>query len=284
MNIIRSFVGGSARKALTFISITVLIFVLSMMTVFAGSLSFSGTVTTSDPSYFNCTTGDHQEIFSFSVSQSGTYSFTSVTPASNNADNFFYVFASAVPTASNSFQIFGANNEGTNTSGFIQGDTTYYFHVGGCTAKTAYPVNYNFTITGPGDICSPSCGSQVAVPVDRGLNVTGGPPDERLNFQYGDLNAVVYDHSDGVVVYCYNEGASSVGFLVTQDVIDNADPNSPQAVPVMQAEDCGAYFYILDSGEYQINIFTPDGNKYYELISDTLNFRGATKRYFDATE
>jgi hypothetical protein len=108
------------------------------------------------------------------------------------------------------------------------------------------------------------------------------PPDDRINWQYGDLDVVVYSHSEGTVVYCYRDGAW-LGMLINQAVVDNAPTGQAQHIPVLEAEGCNAAFYILDSGEYQINVWTNEG-KLYELISDTLDFTNATKRYYDPNE
>ena len=108
------------------------------------------------------------------------------------------------------------------------------------------------------------------------------PPDNRINWQYGDLEVVVYSHEEGTVVYCYQDGAW-LGMLINQAVIDNAPTGQAQDVPVLEATGCNAAFYILDSGEYQINVWTHEG-KIYELISDSLDFTNARKRYYDPNE
>ena len=91
------------------------------------------------------------------------------------------------------------------------------------------------------------------------------PPDDRINWQYGDLNAVLYRHADGVVAYCY-DGNTWLGMHVTQEMIDNADTSQSQDVPILEYNQsgCRIAFYILDSGEYQINIWIPEG-KFYEI-------------------
>jgi hypothetical protein len=46
---------------------------------------------------------------------------------------------------------------------------------------------------------------------------------------------------------------------------------------------CRSAFYILDNGEYQINIWSYEG-KLYEIIADNLHFEDAVMRYFDPNE
>lgn len=111
------------------------------------------------------------------------------------------------------------------------------------------------------------------------------PPDDRVNWQFGDLNAVVYRHEDdGVVVYCHVDGESWVGMHISQEVVDNANPAS-QSDPVLSVNEngCNAAFYILDSGEFQINIWTYEG-KLYEIIADNIEFYEETMRYVDPNE
>jgi hypothetical protein len=110
------------------------------------------------------------------------------------------------------------------------------------------------------------------------------PPDDRINWQYGDLNAVVYEHAEGAVVYCFN-GNAWLGMHITQELVDSWDTSLPQEIPVLYVDQAGCLtaFYILDSGEYQINIWTFEG-KIYEVIADNIYFRDATKRYYDPNE
>lgn len=111
------------------------------------------------------------------------------------------------------------------------------------------------------------------------------PPDNRINWQFGDLGAVVYDHSDGAVVYCYTDGDSWLGMHISQAVVDNADNGGDQSVPVMTIDElgCRAAFYMLDNGQYQINIWSEEG-KMYEIIADSLDFANAEMRYLDPSE
>ena len=108
------------------------------------------------------------------------------------------------------------------------------------------------------------------------------PPDNRINWQYGDLNAIIYNHADGVAVYCYNQGSTWLGMHINQAMVDNAPVYQPQTVPVAEYTENGCHiaFYILDNGEYQLNIWTWDG-KLYELIADNINFSNATMRWFE---
>jgi hypothetical protein len=110
------------------------------------------------------------------------------------------------------------------------------------------------------------------------------PPDSRINWQYGDLNAVIYKHADGAVVYCHN-GNTWLGMHVNQASVDAWDASQPQEIPVLEVDHagCRTAFYILDSGEYQINVWSAEG-KIYEMIANNLHFDNATMRYYDPNE
>lgn len=110
-------------------------------------------------------------------------------------------------------------------------------------------------------------------------------PDDRVNWHHGDLSTVVYSQGNGAAVYCYSKDNTWLAMHITPEIVNNADPDEPQNVPVMEYEQdgCKAAFYILDSGEYQINMWTYEGKR-YELISDTLDFSQPTMRYFDPNE
>lgn len=109
-------------------------------------------------------------------------------------------------------------------------------------------------------------------------------PDQRINWGYGDLDAVVYSQGDGAIIYCYEETAW-LAFQITPEIVEAWDTSLPQETPVLEFDDgaCRTAFYILDTGEYQINIWTEDG-KLYEIIADNLRFENASLRYFDPNE
>jgi subtilisin-like proprotein convertase family protein len=110
-------------------------------------------------------------------------------------------------------------------------------------------------------------------------------PDDRVNWHHGDLSTVVYSHGNGAAVYCHINDTTWLAMHITQEDVDNADPEQPQNIPVLEYDQdgCRVAFYILDSGEYQINMWTYEG-KLYELISNTLDFSEPTLRYFDPNE
>jgi hypothetical protein len=105
------------------------------------------------------------------------------------------------------------------------------------------------------------------------------PPDERINWQYGDGSVVLYHGVDdegnpALNLYCYDGENSWLGFSIT-----GANMN---AAPI-QADGCNATFYILENGQLQINIINPEG-KLYEIICDDLACEAPVMRYFDPNE
>ena len=69
---------------------------------------------------------------------------------------------------------------------------------------------------------------------------------------------------------------------INQDVVDAWDAGQPQDTPVLEVHErgCHAAFYILDNGEYQINIWADEGKR-YELVADNIDFADAEMRSFD---
>lgn len=110
------------------------------------------------------------------------------------------------------------------------------------------------------------------------------PPDDRINWQMGDTGVVIYNHEEGVAVYCH-DGNTWLAMHVTLETVAFAPTVQSQDIPVMEYNEYGCHvaFYILDSGEYQINIYSQDG-KLYELIADSVFFTDATTRYYDPNE
>lgn len=111
------------------------------------------------------------------------------------------------------------------------------------------------------------------------------PPDARINWQYGDTNAIMFAHEDGVTVHCVGDSTSWLAAHINQALIESADTSQPQEVPVYRVDEngCRVAFYILDSGEYQVNIWSNEG-KIYEIIDDSISFENAIMRYYDPNE
>lgn len=102
------------------------------------------------------------------------------------------------------------------------------------------------------------------------------PPDSRINWQYGDLYAVLYHALDekgnpAVHVYCAEGGVFNLVMIVSEATIHNE----------MRARACDVFVYIIGE-QIQVNIHF-DG-KLYEIVADDLGFIEPTMRYFDPNE
>jgi hypothetical protein len=265
----------NARKSLVISLIVIFVVALSSFSSSAGSVSFSGTLTTSSsPVTVSWCSGfsEYMDVVPFTVSTTGVYSFTGLTATSN-------FFAQVNFTADNSYtphineDTYGSSPVAASPSNTLTAGTTYYFV--GVSACSSFPLSYSVTLSGPGDILV----AGASAPTETSVSDVVMPPDNRINWQFGDLSAVIFDHEDGVVVYCYVDGATWLGMHINQELVDNADANQAQEIPVLEYNENGCHvaFYVLDSGEYQINIWTHD-NKFYEIIADNLDFANATMR------
>jgi len=211
------------------------------------------------------------DVVPFQVTVTGVYSFTGLSASSN-------FFAQVNLTPDNSYtphinaDTYGSSPIAASPSNTLTAATTYYFV--GISACSSFPLTYSVTLSGPGSILTNSASTDA--PDAPSLVLA---PDNRINWHFGDLSAVIYDHEDGVVVYCWADGASWLGTHITQELVANADTNQAQDIPIVEYNErgCQFAFYILDSGEYLINIWTSD-NKLYEIIADNLDFANATMR------
>lgn len=103
------------------------------------------------------------------------------------------------------------------------------------------------------------------------------PPDDRLNWRAGDNDAAVYVRSDdagnpAIHIYCIEDDSKGqLGLIVTEDALAGIDASPTVNELVAESSTCAVSFYVLTSGEYQINI-GPDS----EGKSTILIFEGLT--------
>jgi hypothetical protein len=87
-------------------------------------------------------------------------------------------------------------------------------------------------------------------------------PDDRLNWKHGDDYAVLYARNDAqgnpiLHIYCIDEkGNGSLGYILTQEMFDRAPAKPSSNTKVGETDACRVpvKFYVLTTGEYQINI------------------------------
>ena len=102
-------------------------------------------------------------------------------------------------------------------------------------------------------------------------------PDDRINWKHGDGYAVFYPRQDDKVdpvlqIYCIDErGKGWLADIITQEMFDKAPAKPAANTKVGETNVCGVpiKFYVLTTGEYQINI-GPD----YEGKMDVIVFAG----------
>lgn len=103
------------------------------------------------------------------------------------------------------------------------------------------------------------------------------PPDNRINWQYGDLYAVLYRGENelgeaAINVYCWNGTTASLGMQVS----------AANATDTMQALGCEVILYIIDNEHYQFNINFE--TKRYEIECVDFECTIPEMRYFDPNE
>lgn len=109
-------------------------------------------------------------------------------------------------------------------------------------------------------------------------------PDGRVNFAHGDYNAVAYSEPVGANafrfdLYCWDAatGLSTLAFSISQADVDAVGTPSENTL-IASAPECGASFYVLTTGELQLNVVTD--HELYVMISDSLNFDAAQRSRF----
>ena len=263
------------------ILLTAIILVLSMVAfiipVSAGSASVSGTIDTGDP-IFNkgwCGSSDHFESYTVTVSTTGTYNISNFT--NDTSSQWITVVISTDPTGwgSNTFRADTTGSPASDSETLNAGTTYYANVVNSCSGATGLPISYSFDMSGPGDICINGCpnGTSSATVV---IDDTVYPPDNRINWQFGELGAVLYRGTDStgepaINIYCWDGENSTLGMQVNATTASGTSANG-----------CDATFYILSNGTYQINI-TYDG-KLYEIFCEDLSCRPPEMRYYDPNE
>jgi hypothetical protein len=111
------------------------------------------------------------------------------------------------------------------------------------------------------------------------------PPDDRLNWQHGDLTAVLYlraDDSGEAAIEVFQVGADSSGnFLcrLTRDDMTDFEENRPTVNTLILECSPTVRWYMLTSGEVQVNIGPDGGGNEYVMVfdSDTLQPVGRYK-------
>lgn len=103
------------------------------------------------------------------------------------------------------------------------------------------------------------------------------PPDDRINWGYGDLGVVLYRNRDelaqpAIVAYCYDGRNTWFGMQVSENNMENG----------MRANGCDATFYILKQGTYQFNIHF-DGKR-YEVECENFKCRDPQFRIYDPNQ
>jgi hypothetical protein len=293
---------------LLLVSLTILILPASAApTVYSGDITAESPIMTPDPSFCGRPSVPYAFGGVVTVGQTGSFEYNDFTFLQGGSyDTIMMLYTQPLDPGNTSANIYTQIDDSGSVT--LNAGQVYYMYIVPYCSRTYG--TYGFTFTGDSEIIISENGevpvsgnknphqpadndhdgyadSQDTCPAqgDEGYGVQGDgcPKDSRINWQMGDLGAVVYDHEDGVVVYCYDGSNTWLGMHISQAVVDNADRSQPQDVPVLEADGCNAAFYILDNGQFQINLWSSEG-KLYELISDDLDFTDAVKRHFDPNE
>ncbi len=161
----------------------------------------------------------------------------------------------------------------------VTAGTTYTFYVtntgcAGSTARFYFHLNDDF----PGQDVYPggvlytggtatSYDLMFEVDIDDGAGggpapASDGPPDNRINWKHGDTYGIFvprHDENGNPVLHLYcisAEGQGTLGDIITQEMFDKAPAEPATNTQIGETNACRVpiKYYVLTTGEYQINI------------------------------
>lgn len=243
------------------IIITVLFTIISLLFVAVPMVGAAGTNTFSyvqAPSSFNCSPNrvvSNDGVISYSLSGTATVTsreYLNSSPyasmssqLSGNGKSNFPVFSTLFPTSQNYPYVYTVTYSVSVAGEQISTSTLSVK----CTSATTAIILVN-------TLGFANSGASVAA-----------PPDNRLNWGYGDSNvAVVYADTAGLGVYLYNNKSYIPNFITKSDIAKYLD--NPPSENTLIASTGAVKVYVLTTGEIQFNMTDKEGKNYVFIMSD----------------
>ncbi|MCA9885599.1 MAG: hypothetical protein KC615_12830 [Anaerolineae bacterium] len=236
---------------------------LIVPSVLAGSYTWVDTLDGSDPTY-NRTFGDcsllsgtgtnvYYETLNFSVDTTGVYDLH-ITSFSGS-DTTMTLYAGSFSPASATANCVEYDDDGG--SGLLSRitrtlDAGVNYVLVASTFSNSDTGTFTLEMTGPGDICVGNCGGAGAT----------GIGDGRINNKDAGPVVVFPDNAGGLHLYLPN---GLLVLTVSAAEFDAVGVPSGENAFVKMDESIGLYVLRLTTGEYQVNMFMPEG-KTYTLI------------------
>lgn len=275
----------SARRLLVFMPLLILVLLLTLSPVHAGTFAgstFSGAITAASPCYNQGGVLVPYDPTPFTVPTSGVYMFEFApgSPTWTHLVNYLTIFTSSTPAPDPVHPLYMQPGYVINSVDglglHLTAGQDYILMVGSATLNT-------YLVPAACMFQKPDFGTYTIKMTFRpDINYAIPHVQGQLNWQHGESYASIFDHADGVAVYCSANG--TLAMHIHSELVANA-PDVPQHVPILEYTEngCRVAFYMLDDGKYQINITSPEG-KLYEIIADNIDFRNAERRTFDPDE
>jgi hypothetical protein len=234
----------------------------------AATSNFSGTLRLSDPTFAGqwCSVpATHYNVIGpVTVTATDTYTYADQF---NTIDVALSVYSPSFNPANPTNNKVGGTIDDVGNLNLAVGTTYYLVIEPNCFVTGDNP--WEFTLTGAGDV-------NVGAVTTTTTSVVFYPPDNRINWRFGDLGAVLYRGVDStgnsaINVYCY-DGSNAWHGLQANDATASGT----------SANGCAVNFYILPEGGYQFNI-NYDGKR-YEIECADFDCRPPVMRYFDPNE
>lgn len=110
--------------------------------------------------------------------------------------------------------------------------------------------------------------SQENAPQSSPVHVPAIPPDDRLNWQYGDSHiGILYSSSpQSIDLYLYEGEEYIANFITADDIAAYADAPPTENILIKRAGDVDVY--LLTTGELQFNLYDVEGKMFTYITAD----------------
>lgn len=110
--------------------------------------------------------------------------------------------------------------------------------------------------------------------------LTDGPPDDRLNWGYGDASiGILYPGDDAIDLYLVGTGQYIANFITLDDI-----PDTPPAENTIIRQEGNVTVSILTTGEIQFNMGPDSEGKTYTFIIEDIYGTDKYGSYYDPNE
>lgn len=224
------------------------------------------------------------------VDADGTYSFNSIQ---NGWDGYLFVYIGSFDPLNQTVNFVKGDDDGNGGIGTSDFDADLVANTTYIIVMTAFANGdegtFTNTVTGPGNVYF---GNEQPVSNETAPSIpVFTRPDNRLNWQMGDTEVVLYPGRDDagnptMQVYCVNVDAA--GYLAMVVTADELAGDAPATNTLVASSDvCRVELWVLAAGSdyaYQLNLGPNKDGNVTELLFDDISGADMLVRYFNLYE